>query len=617
MSPSKSPLIVIFVLLAAISTSLADQRALLKESIARIHEVAVAKKYYDLSEKEKALIKEISEFGSDALPYLAELLKHDKRAVTVVAAEAIEEIASGVDSIDAKFLSAILHGLDNDHSGLPNVLARIRTKEARAEYLSHYLADSSSPENQYQNGFRWYGADFLPSILEIIRSDGGLSRDDAYLLGAAMRHFPEKDRKAAAEQLMKLAEDRNTKIQTRQAVLTMIGNLGPPALAVEDRILTILGTQQEFKDEAGAALVGIRSKKAGVILAEQLKSSPHLLLLRDIAEVGLAAEDSGTQVAKLLDHSDWELRLGAARTIGFIGYHGADARLVELVNDPSDVRLNLVAAESLGRLKSEDALKALNDAAMKHWHPTVRNAAKTAASKIETNSDYELKYHEENFPLEYFDYQYMDIELPEDYRIPAIVDPSSLSAKQEEHPDLIGKLAYPSEVVSYGASNEEEQKTEKGDDAIIDVNDGNIVEHRRKISVTPQVGIRVPEGWLLGADRGEWGGELVFKGKDAEHYKILEENINGLFKLGERYIAVTGLAHLTLNDGIIYELKVVDGKWRAERWRALPGAPQSSGKLESGDIMVATYGGGVVVLSENGNLQMAAMSPKPERSKNE
>ena len=614
MSFSKSPLIVIFVLLAATSATLADKRASLKESIARIHEVAAAKKYYGLSEKEKALIKEISEIGPDALPYLAELLKHDKRAVTVVAAEAIEEIAGGVDSIDAKFLPAILHGLDNDHSGLPNVLARIRTKEARAEYLSHYLTDSSSPENQYQNGFRWYGADFLPSIVEVVRSDSGLGSNDAYLLGAALRRFPEKDRKAAAQQLMKLAEDRNTKIQTKRAVLTMIGNLGPPALVVEDGILTIWENQQDLRDEAGSALIGIRSKKAGVILAEQLKSNPHYLLLRDIAEVGLAAKGAGNQIAELLDHPDWELRLGAARTIGFIGYHGADARLVELVNDPSDVRLNLVAAESLGRLKSKDALKALNDAAKKHWHPAVRNAAKTAASKIESNSNYELKYHKENFPFEYFDYQSMGIELPEDYRIPAIVDPSSLSAQQKEHPDLIGELTYPSEVVSYGASDEEEQKAEKGDDAIIVVKEGNIVAHRRKISVTPQVGIRVPKGWLLGADRGEWGGELVFKEEDTGHYTILEENINGLFKLGERCIAVTGVAHLTLNDGIVYELKVVDGKWRAERWRALPGAPQSAGKLKSGEIMVATYGGGVVVLSENGDLRMAAIAPKSERS---
>ncbi|SHI61924.1 hypothetical protein SAMN02745181_0512 [Rubritalea squalenifaciens DSM 18772] len=614
MSFSKSPLIVIFVLLTATGATHADEPASLKESIARIHEVASAKKYYDLSEKEKALIKEISEIGPDALPHLAELLKHDKRAVTVVAAEAIEEIARGVDSIDAKFLPAILHGLDNDHSGLPNVLAKIRTKKARVEYLSRYLSDRTSPGNQYQNGFSWYGAEFLPSIVETIRSDSGLSSSDAYLLGAALRNFPEKDGKAAAQQLMKLVEDRNTKIQTKRAVLTMIGNLGPPALVVEDRILTIWENQQDFRSEAESALVGIRSKKTGVILADQLKSKPDLLLLRDIAEVGPAAESAGTQVAELLDHSDWELRLGAARTIGFIGYHGADARLVELVNEPSDVRLNWVAAETLGRLKSKDALKALNDAAKKHWHPAVRNTAKTAVSKIESNSNYELKHHKENFPFEYYDYEYMGIELPADYHIPAVVDPSSLSARQEAHPELIGKLTYPSEIVSYGASDEEEQKAEQGDDVIIAVNEGNMVEHRRKISVTPDVGIRVPKGWLLGSDRGEWGGELVFKGDDSEHYKILEENIDGIYKLGERYIAVTGLSHLTLNDGIIYELKFVDGKWRAERWRALPGAPRSSGQLKSGDVMVVTSGGGIVVLSANGDFRMAANTPKPERS---
>lgn len=156
--------------------------------------------------------------------------------------------------------------------------------------------------------------------------------------------------------------------------------------------------------------------------------------------------------------------------------------------------------------------------------------------------------------------------------------------------------------------------TEKGEDAIIVVNDDNMVEHRRKISQTPQVGVRVPNGWLLGADRGEWGGELVFKEDNKEPYYILEENIGGLFKLGERFIAVTGLAHLTLNNGLIYEVKFMDGKWRAEPWRALPGAPRNSGKLKSGEVMVATSGGGIVVLSESGHFRMADKAPKREKT---
>ena len=591
-----------------------DKHSSIKESVDRIHEVATAKKYYNLSETEKALIKEISTFGSEAIPYLAKLIVHPKREVAVVAAEAFEEIAGDVEFVDAKFLPAILHGLDHDHSGLPNVLAKIKTPKARAEFVNRYLKDGSSPHNQFQNGFSWYGADFLPHLIKVIRSEHGRDRQNVYLLGTALKSFSNEDRKGAALELLKSFDSKNVGIETKRVILAVLSDLGSPALGVEDRLINIWENQPDLKDEAGRALVGIRSKKAGIILAEQLLGNAHYLLLRDIAEVGIAAKGAGATVANLLDDSNWTLRLGAARTIGFIGYHGADEKLIELLNDPSDVRLNFVVAESLGRLRSTVALKALKQVGKDHWHPAVREAARTAVQKIESNSNYELKYHRENFPFEYFEFQNMGIEeLPEDLTIPAITDPLSLAAHARKDSELLKRLAYTIEIVSYGASDEEEQETEKGDDGIIVVDQNNMVEHRRKLPQSPEVGVRVSNGWLLGSDRGEWGGELVFKGDNKDYYKIIDENIGGLFKLGERFIAVTGLAHLSLNDGMIYEVKLAGGKWKAEPWRALPGAPQCSGKVENGEVIVATHGGGVVIISEGGHLRMCDIALKPIR----
>ena len=121
--------------------------------------------------------------------------------VTVVAAEAIEEIAWKARSIDPKFLPEILQGLDKGHSGLPNALATIRTEEARAEFVKRYLADSSSPGNQYQNGFERYGIDFLPCIIKAILAGENANRKRS-LLSDAVSHFPEPDRKTAAGNLM-------------------------------------------------------------------------------------------------------------------------------------------------------------------------------------------------------------------------------------------------------------------------------------------------------------------------------------------------------------------------------------------------------------------------------
>ena len=165
------------------------------------------------------------------------------------------------------------------------------------------------------------------------------------------------------------------------------------------------------------------------------------------------------------------------------------------------------------------------------------------------------------------------------------------------------------EDIKQAAKSEDGKTTANG---VTVVKEGDAFFLRKEILQEPWVGLRVPDGWLLGGSRGEWGGEIVFKGEGDQYYEILKDNVIGLFTLGERIIAVAGLAHLTLNSGLIYELKLVDGKWRAERWRALPGAPKSVGKLQNGEIMVATEGGGGLVLSENGIFRMVELPKTPK-----
>ena len=594
--------------------SLAETAVSLEQSLARIEEVASAKQTHKLSQKEKALIEEIVGFGPEALPDLMELMDDEKRAVTVVTAEAIEEIVDEMDTLDEKFLPAILQGLEHDHSGLLNVLAKIRTPAARRAYLSHYLIERSLPDNQLKSERARLGAD---KVITVIESDGGVESRRFFLMGAALGSFTEEDGRLAASELLKVFFEKETTLERRKAILVVISELGPAALGVEEEIITIWENEEDLKDEAAQALIGIGSKKAGQLLGEQLKASPDIYLLRDIAEKGVVAEGAGTEVAKLLESSDWDLRLGAARTLGFIGFRGADERLMELLGNPVDVRLNYVAAESLGRLKSDASLEALAKTAENHWHSAVRAAAKKAVGKIQSASDYEWEYAPWNFASGYFDYQHLGVELPEEYRIPAIVEPQSLRALSGDDPKFIERLRYPREILSL-ATDEDIKQAAKSEDGKTTANGVTVVKEdnafflRKEILQEPWLGLRVPDGWLLGGSRGEWGGEIVFKGEGDQYYEILKDNVIGLFTLGERIIAVTGLAHLTLNSGLIYELKLVDGKWRAERWRALPGAPQSVGKLQNGEIMVATEGGGGLVLSEDGVLRMVELPKKPK-----
>ncbi len=71
-------------------------------------------------------------------------------------------------------------------------------------------------------------------------------------------------------------------------------------------------------------------------------------------------------------------------------------------------------------------------------------------------------------------------------------------------------------------------------------------------------------------------------------------------------VVVTGLLHLGINEGMIYQVsRGVDGAWEATKWRALPGGPESSGLLKNGDLLVKCSLGGSVEISPQGNMRMA------------
>jgi hypothetical protein len=111
------------------------------------------------------------------------------------------------------------------------------------------------------------------------------------------------------------------------------------------------------------------------------------------------------------------------------------------------------------------------------------------------------------------------------------------------------------------------------------------------------------------ADRGEWGGELMFLGDDHSQRNILEQNVEDIYALGTRIVAVTGLAHLSMNLGMVYEIvRRADGVWIARRWRGLPGAPQASALVETGELLINAYEGGSILLSPDGSMRMAPRS---------
>jgi hypothetical protein len=166
------------------------------------------------------------------------------------------------------------------------------------------------------------------------------------------------------------------------------------------------------------------------------------------------------------------------------------------------------------------------------------------------------------------------------------------------------RLKYRSEVVSYGASDEVEQKASGAD--VIRVHPGNLMEHRKVIEQVPDVALRVDGGWLAGSSRGEWGGELVFISADGHTQRILDKNVEDIYRLGTRIVVVVGLAHLMMSSGELLEVKEgSDGRWGAETWRILPGAPAASFLVAPRGLVVETMGHGSILIESDGVMRMA------------
>jgi hypothetical protein len=74
----------------------------------------------------------------------------------------------------------------------------------------------------------------------------------------------------------------------------------------------------------------------------------------------------------------------------------------------------------------------------------------------------------------------------------------------------------------------------------------------KPLDVTPDYVLSVYGGQLLGGDRGEWGGELLFRDKAGGIHRLLEHNVVGIVPASFGVVVFTGLNHLSVSTGAIY-----------------------------------------------------------------
>lgn len=562
----------------------------LEACIARLRFLALrADQFNSLHTADQALIDRMSTVEG-ATPRLVSLLADPDKNVAELAAAAL----SNISNVDPAYLPQVKAGLDRKLGWLPRVLGHMDSDEAAREAVARFLVSQDAPNNQENFAVQLSGRRAIPWIVKHARCKPACGENEIYLLAAALKDMGD-ERGDAASGLMDIAEASTSSTAVAQGALELIAALETDGLGIEARLLALSQKHPELKHNVDLALIGIRSDLAGELFASSLSPDSDPATLRDLAILGRAGRSAGPKVVELLRAPDWELRIAAATALGEIGYKPGTARLVEVAQDPSDVRLQWVAVRALGRLRAAEAGPVLAHLASGHWYPPVREAAGAAMQELASPPIAPDEDNAERRSIDRFwAWWHMGSTASKCDR--AAVElretPGTLDGNTDAERAQLESLAYakperhPPPPPRPGVGTSERAKAPP-----------------REIKV-PGVALRLGDGWLVGSDEGEWGGELVFIDAGKRMKVIASQNIQGIHRLGSRVVVLSGLAHLS-SRGAAYELVRHGKDWRLQSWRGLPAAPARNSMAASGELLVQTSGGGTLLIAPDGVMRMA------------
>ena len=532
----------------------------LESLLRRLPSVAAAGDNGIGGEKE-TLARSLREYEALAIPPLLDLLKNGNARTRELTGYVLRDIRG----LKEEHLDALIEARRAGNGWIPPAIAHIGTPRAIA-FLVEDLESRPQTDTQVTWALRCVGE---PAALALARRFAADKPISEALATCAERVLEDLGEHAvpALDILLQAAANKELPDANRSLAAEAIGSIGLPArrtipaLRALERAEPVL-----FAEAVERAILGIGGPEAAEILADQLGREPGVCTLRDIAALRENGFSAGVEVLAVLANSNPDLRVSAARTLGYIGYSPAVDALVRETSNAQDWRLAGAAVESLGRLRSARAIPELAWTAANYWYPPVRHAARQALAVIRGTSEYVSRFHSQNFAFEFFD------TMDEERRAVRVVALRDLQPEPDRlHADELASLSY-------------------------------TIEQR---TVKPGCGLKVPGGKLLGANRGEWGGEIVFQRPDGSQQTVLGENIESLHRTPNGIIAVTGLAHLSLESGDLYRIDLrPDGSYEANWWKRLPGEPSAAGMLADGSLVVSCRGGTVVV-TPSGEIRMA------------
>jgi hypothetical protein len=101
-------------------------------------------------------------------------------------------------------------------------------------------------------------------------------------------------------------------------------------------------------------------------------------------------------------------------------------------------------------------------------------------------------------------------------------------------------------------------------------------------------------GRLLGAEAGEWVGGLQYAPENGEQQLLLMIDVAGIEKWHDEILIVSGMGHMSINQGIIHKLITKNGKVGLEPWFVLPGSPAGMWTTQTNQLVIECFGGTMV-----------------------
>ncbi|MDT7526718.1 HEAT repeat domain-containing protein [Pseudidiomarina sp. GXY010] len=533
---------------------------------------------YSNGEADEAVKAQLRAFGRDALEPLAKLSAHPNSNKRQLADTLIADIKD-IRQSDFELVRQVIQNnvkLDGSGGWAYRLLGRMGGDQA-VEFLVSELVREGKGGNQIVFALAKIGAPAIPHLLNAMACKNNCTPESYAGFQEVFDelHQLEISDQPSALALLALAKNNDIHPDMRKLALEWVGYITAESAPVEAELIRMVKANPELSEHVLTSLKVLKSPYAADLLVAKLAQGEGLhreWILRDIGHLGHTAKHVGAEVEHYLNAEDWNTRAAVARTLGFIGYEKAAPRLQTMLLNEQDWLQVHAALQALHWLQHRPALDDIEYVATSHWYALVRDFAAVTAQRLradqpplEKDAQHYYSHRARNCSAD----QFAIMAEPEQIKI-YDREFNGLNQFSYKHPWCADKEAAEADeyLTEFCASLES--------------------------MVQPNVAAKVGDSWLTGTNNGEWGGEMMAFYKDGSHEQVLWTNIEDIYSYGSTAYATTGLAHLGMNNGMLYRATEIAKGFAVEPIYRLPGAPMTSWKINPQEILINTYSGPVI-----------------------